>query len=243
MSLFKRCEIGINYDDGKPIREDDIVLWEDEDRKESVVCRVSYHNDKCAFMLEELDGTDREYLDTYMRKGHYSFVSIAEENIPLYKAWSRLGVCSPLYAKRQSFYKQTKPGTCFPIAAINACIGREVLQTMLNFKLLDRMIEVGECEKWRACIDDQLVLNEIQRGTNVQFVQADMESVIEEGGILTVKGRNDLHACAVFIYNKQPYLVNSMIGEGKFVRPLMSINEIPRSDNPEHHRDYLLLVD
>jgi hypothetical protein len=68
--------------------------------------------------------------------------------------------------------------------------------------------------------------------------------VIEEGGILTNRigsGAHAFHAFAVFNIKGTPYIVNSNIGEGRFVRPLLDIGEIERSDDPEDHRDYVLL--
>ena len=233
LANFEGVNFGMVDSGGNTIFEGDVVLWKSD--SESVVCKVHWNPYSFAFSLVELNGTDPTFEVTNIRRqGEYTRLGNEEENPGIISAWKKLR------GKNFGFFKQGEPDICFPLAAINACIGAGIEKAILNFKLLDNMIEGGECREWGGCVNERGALNVLQAQFDVEFVVADMEDVLENGGILTTKA-GGFHACAVFVIDDQPYLVNSNIGEGEFVRPLLDVSEIPRSDDPEHHRDYLLV--
>jgi hypothetical protein len=240
MTDFNAIEFGLLSTTGEEVVEGDVVLWKNPELGEPRVCLVYWDHAKYAFRLQELDGIDPNYATSYMREGDYAIIGNRYDKGDIHVKWSRIGQ-DPDFPHRSNFLKQGISSTCFPLAAINACVGAGVKKAFFNFRLYKKMIHIGECEKWGGCIDEQAVLNELQANLNVEFVEADMESVLEVGGILTMKAAC-FHAAAVFVHDGQPYLVNSNIEEGQFIRPLIDIDEIPRSDDPDHHRDYMLVL-
>jgi hypothetical protein len=246
-SVFRRFELEINDVGGKPVREGDVVLWTSEPDTcgncDQAVCLVRWHGNKAAFCLRELDGWDPFTEYSYMRAGTYQVLGSSYDSPELVSKWEELGVRGPR-VHTSNFLQPPIPCSCFPTAAINACVGAGIKGAFGNTKLVKQMSDVGECWKWGACIDEAGVLNVLRSEFEVDFVQTDLEDVVEEGGIVTIKignGAHAFHAAAVFSIGDVPYIVNSNLGEGRYVRPLLDIGEIVRSDDPEDHRDYMLL--
>jgi len=221
---------------GKTIREGDVVMWRSEG--ESVVCHVKWSPYAFSFSLTELNGSDPMCEVTNIRRqGEYVRIGSEEDFPGIVSKWRRLR------GKHYGFLKQGEPDICFPLAAINACVGAGIEKTYTNFNLLNEMIEAGMCRGWGGCTDEQAALNAIQKTVSVNFVRTEtMDDILENGGILTLKSGNGFHACAVFLIDGDPYLVNSNIGEGEFVRPLLDVSEISRSEDQEHHRDYVIVI-
>jgi hypothetical protein len=247
--IFRQAPLGIFDRKGDEIREGDILAWTSEmegpdDEPETTVCVVRWHRNKSAFCLRELDGWDPFTQYSYMRGGTYIILGNCYDNPEIAEKWERLGV-SNSSIHTGNFLSPPVPCSCFPTAAINACVGAGIAKAFGNQKLVEKMAQAGECWKWGACIDEPAVLNILRAELDVDFVQADLEDVIEEGGIATIKigsGAHAFHAAAVFLIDGDPYTVNANIGvENRYVRPLFDISEIARSDDPEDHRDYVLL--
>jgi hypothetical protein len=233
---FTGIDFGMIDTGGKTIREGDVVMWRCDG--ESVVCHVKWNPSSFSFSLTELNGWDPMCEVTPIRRqGEYIRIGNESEFPGIVKKWRRLNDAE------YGFIRQGEPEICFPIAVINSCVGAGIEKTYTNFNLLNKMIEAGLCRGWGGCNDEQGVLNTIQKSVNVNFVRTErMEDVIENGGVLTLKSGNSFHACAVFLIDDDPYLVNSNIGEGEFVRPLLDKSEICRSEDPENHRDYVIVV-
>ena len=230
---FNGIDFGMVDTRGNVVKEGDVVMWRCDG--ESVVCHVKWNPYSFAFNLRELNGHDSlSEITNIRRQGEYIRIGNEEDFPGIVEKWSRLG------GRNFGFLKQGEPDICFPLAALNACAGVGIEKAFKNFRLLDSMITAGECREWGGCVNERSALNAIQKEINVEFVLADMEDVLENGGILTLKN-GGFHACAVVIIDEDPYLVNSNIGEGEFVRPLLDVSELVRSDDPGHHRDYLLV--
>lgn len=232
---FNKVDFGMIDTSGKVIRESDVVSWKSDG--ESVVCQVRWNPYNFAFNLIELNGSDPVCEQTAIRRqGSYVRMGSEEDYPGIVDKWLRLK------GMNFGFLKEGEPHICFPLAAINTCIGYGMEKAFLNFRLLDKMVIAGGCREWGGCVNEQAALNAIQKEIDVEFVLADdMDDVLEQGGILSLKTNGGVHACAVFIMDGDPYLVNSNLGEGEFVRPLMSLDEIPRSEDPDYHRDYILV--
>jgi len=248
-SIFRQISLGISDVSGNEIREGDVLAWtseteEPDDVPERAVCVVRWRRRKSAFCLRELDGWDPFTEYSFIRSGSYLILGNCYDNPDLVRKWERLGVSNPLM-HTGNFLTPPAPCSCFPTAAINACVGAGIAKAFGNKKLVQKMADAGECRKWGGCIDEQAALNVLRAELDVDFVQSDLDDVIEEGGIATIKigsGARAFHAAAAFQIDGDPYLVNANIGvEGRYVRPLFDISEIERSDDPDDHRDYVLL--
>ncbi len=232
---FTSVDFGMVDVDGFSINEGDVVIWQCDG--ESVVCQIFWDPSSFAFKLKELNGTDPMFEVTNIRlQGEYLRLGNEFDTPGIVKKWNRLKDFDNV------FLKQGEPNICFPLAALNACAGAGIVRAYKNFNLLNKMIKAGECREWGGCVNERGALNAIQSEVEVEFVQAEMEDVLENGGILTLK-EGGFHACAVIIIDGDSYLVNSNLEEGQFIRPILCLSEITmaRSDDPEHHRDYLLV--
>jgi hypothetical protein len=232
---FDGIDFGMVDINGQTIYENDVVLWRSDG--ESVVCHVKWNPYSFSFSLRELNGVDSMCEITNIRRqGEYVRIGNDSEYPGLVERWSKIG------RNKMSFMKQGEPGICFPLAAINSCAGAGIEKAFMNYPLLNKMVESGECRKWGGCVNERDALNTIQKEIDVEFVLAEsLDDVLENGGILTLINSGGLRACAVVMIEGYPYLVNSDIGEGEFIRPLMSVDELPRSEDPDFHRDYFLL--
>lgn len=234
LGQFEGIDFGMIDSRGRTVREGDVVCWKSED--ESVVCQVKWNPLRFAFNLIELNGKDPTFEQTLIRRqGQYVRIGNEEEFPGIVSKWRRLKDA------RYGFLRQAKPDICFPLAALNACVGAGIEKAFLNFKLLDEMAVAGECH-WGGCVNPQAALNTIQKSLHVDFVKTDsVDDVLENGGILSLKTGNVFHACAVFMIDEDPYLVNSNIGEGEFVRPLIDVSEISQAEDPEDRADYVIV--
>jgi hypothetical protein len=224
---------GLQYVDGSDIKEGDLAWFMEAERVTTIL--FFYDASSFSFKMKSLN----------KRIGHAWPLHAGDERSyhPLGSMYDDPALL-PLWKMAGSlegegiFMFQGETSTCFPLAAMNACIGAGVEKADLNFDLLKRACVLGECRKWGGCIDEQAVLNLIQAELEVSFVLDEYESTIETGGIVTVK-EGGFHAVASVVHEGQSFLVNMM--DGPFVRPAR-VTSLGRSENPSHHRDYTLLT-
>jgi hypothetical protein len=225
---------GLKYVDGMDVLEGDIVHfdWDVGYQLTGLVFwnavdfsfKISVLNMKVASPLAISDEFDRKF---------YKLGSMYDSCDTLVK-WKKAGEME----HSRMFLRQTDTWTCFPLAAINACIGAGISKSNFNFLLLRRCVDLGECRKWNGCVDEKAVLNEVSAELNVSFSQVDLQSVLETGGIVTLKD-GGFHAVAAFVADGVTFLVNMC--DGPFVRPCPEV--LPRSAKTEHHRDYCLFFE
>jgi hypothetical protein len=229
---FAGKPFGLKYHDGSDIIEGDIVgFMSDHDY---LVAVMYWNRQSFSFKMAV---TNRNFsiwgISDDPAREYYRLGSMYDSS-DLLPLWKKAGELEHTYR----FLKQGMPSTCFPLAAINACIGAGIEKASFNFDLYRRCVEVGECAKWGGCIDEQAVLNLIDAELGVVFTEVDLDSALETGGVVTIKDAA-FHAVSAVRFNGCAFIVN-MTG-GPFIRPYIT-GCLARSDNPDHHRDYSMLV-
>ena len=233
-TLFTGAVLERQDTSGNFIREGDVVLWTTKDSTESVVCQVIWSGHKSAFCLRELNGFDAFCEYSFMRDGEYAILGSGRDNPGLLDSWMALG----LRGTAPRGFLPDHAEWCFPLAILNACIGAGINKAQ-DPRLLEQLAMIGECPKWGVCIEEEAVIATASEWFHVRFIPASLEDVSEVGGIVTAKlGEKCFHAAACFMHGGHAYLVNSGLSSFFAVHPM---GDIPRSDRPEDHRDYMLL--
>jgi len=235
---FKKAAFGLLYEDGTDISEGDIAWYHDPDSLIQDVV-VYFYWDPLTFSFKAKPTNQRN-------SGSWSLGWHGSQD----RKYRRLGsiyddpFVLPLWEKAGKiesssiFIRQSDSSTCFPLAVLNACIGAGAPKAFLNFKLLKRLVEIGECSKWGGCIDEQSVLNAAQSELDVTFVLDEFMSTVETGGVVTVSDGSTFHAVASFVSDGCPFLVN--MSGFPFVVPAKLVT-LQRSPDEKHHRDYTIL--
>lgn len=230
---FIGVPLGLRYYDGGDVLEGDILFFEHESNY--FVGLVYWDRSTFSFRMNILNKNLNWPIYDDCNRQYKRLGSMYEScvSLPLWKMAGEIEMSN-------RFLRQVEENTCFPLAVMNACIGYGIEKASFNFELLKRCSKIGECTEFHGCLNERGIVNLIDAELGVVFSQVDFDSVIETGGLITVKEGNYYHAVSVIVKNGRAFLVNMI--DLPFVIPFFGKCHVRRNLDDENHRDYSIFI-